>query len=263
MKPTNSRTARRLSQKAASGGKLTIDTLSARVAAARIKGLSPPMQDRAKRILQSYLQTAATHGLPIKQVVAEMQNGDAARRLGDAVRQEILKAPPDAVRNAACADGCAFCCILTENEGGLITQVEAETLHDALSPLHGQPDGRDWHPKACPALDPQTRSCRVYEARPTICRSFLSVDAEACRMNAEGGEEQGAGLLGSHLDYLAAHALCRQVLKGFAQVHSFSMADMAASAVAGLDQDAALTAARHKPSVLDQSCRDAGKAARS
>lgn len=263
MKPTSSRAARRLSKKSASGGPLTLAALSERVANAKVKGLTPKSADRAKRILQSYLQTAQAHGLPIKTVVSEMQNGEAARRLGDAVRQEIMRTPPDAVRKAACSDGCAFCCILSGGDGGLITLSEAERLHAALLPEQGKPDGRAWHKYACPALDPATRSCRAYEARPTICRSFLSTDADACRKNAEGGQEQGAGLLGNHLDYLAVHALCRQALKGIAQVNSYSLSAVAAGAVAGQSAEASLAAARHKPTVLDQTCKDGATAAAS
>jgi len=261
MKPTSSRAARRLSKKSNAGAPVTLEILFERTTKAKVKTLSPAVLDRAKRILQSYLQTVHAHGLPVKDVIAEMQNGEAARRLGDAVRQEILKTPPDAVRKAACGDGCAFCCILPGGDGGLITQSEAVRLHAAVLPLQGQPDGRAWHKNACPALDPETRSCRAYDARPTICRSFLSTDAEACRENAEGGTEGGAGLLGSHIDYLAVHALCRQVLKGIAQVNSYSLAAVADSAVAGQSVDEALAAARHKSSILDDTCRDATKAA--
>lgn len=262
MKPTTSRAARRLAQKAAAGGPPTLAQLAARLERAKVKGVPRTLEDRARRILKSYLQTAQTYGLPASEVIAEMGNGEAARRLGAAVRDEILKTPPDAVRNAACGDGCAFCCILSGGEGGLVTHSEAMRLHAALAPLQGQPDGRAWHKNACPALDPETRSCRAYDARPMICRSFLSTDAEACRENAEGGEEQGAGLLGSHLDYLAVHALCRQVLKGITQVHSYSLAAVAAGAVAGNDMDASLTNARHKPGALERACHDGARAAR-
>lgn len=261
MKPTSSRAARRLSKKATAGGPMTYDVLSKRIERASVKHLSKAIQDRAKRILISYLQTMQTHAMPIPTVVEEMQSGAAARRLGDAVRGEIMKTPPDAVRKAACSDGCAFCCILSGGEGGLITQTEAATLHAALSPLQGKPDGRAWHKNACPALDPETRSCRAYDARPTICRSFLSTDADACRENAEGGEVLGAGLLGSHLDYLAVHAVCRQALKGITQVPSYSLAATAAGAVEGLDADTSLQAARHKPSALDQACKEGTAAA--
>ena len=261
MKPTSSRAARRLTKKAAAGGPPTFTSLDDRIARAKIKGLSSTQEHRAKRILRSYLQTAQTYGMSVTDVIAELGNGEAARRLGAAVRDEILKTPPDAVRNAACSNGCAFCCILSGGEGGLITQTEAATLHSALAPLQGQPDGRAWHKDACPALDPKTQSCRAYEARPMICRSFLSTDAEACRRNAEGGTEQGAGLLGSHLDYLAVHALCRQVLKGISQVHSYSLAAIAAGAIAGEDIETSLKNARHKPSALDIACRDGANAA--
>lgn len=261
MKPTSPRAARRLAQKAAKSGLPTLADLGQRLAQAKLKGTSGALETRAKRILTSYLQTAQSYGMPAKEVIAEMASGQAAWRLGSAVRDEILKTPPDAVRNAACKQGCAFCCILKGGEGGLISEVEAQRLHTALAPLQGAPDGREWHENACPALDPNTQECRAYDARPMICRSFLSTDSEACRLNAQGETEQGAGLLGSHLDYLALQALCRQVLKGITQVHTYSMAATAAAAVEGADQAASLTKARHKPSALDTACRDAAHAA--
>ena len=262
MKPTSSRAARRLAQKGEKSA-LTIADLATRVAKARVKGVDKALETRGKRILTSYLETAQTYGMPVKDVVAEMARGQTAWRLGSAVRDEILRSPPEAVTKAACAQGCAFCCILNGGEGGVITGYEAEQLHNAVTPLAGQPDGRGWHPQACPALDPQTRSCRAYDARPMICRSFLSMDAGACERNAAGGEEKGAGLLGSHLDYLVVHALCRQALKGITQVHTYSMAGIAAGAVAGTDASENLTNARHKPTALDIACRDGAKAAHS
>lgn len=263
MKPTSSRAARRLAQKGGKSAALTDADLANRVAKAKVKGVGKQLETRGKRILTSYLQTAQSYGMPAKDVVAEMASGQTAWRLGHAVRDEILKTPPDAVRNAACAQGCAFCCILSGGEGGVISGYEAEQLHNALGSFAGKPDGRDWHPEACPALDPETRSCRVYDARPMICRSFLSTDASACERNAAGGEEQGAGLLGSHLDYLVVHALCRQALKGITQVHTYSMAATASAAVDGEDATAGLTTARHKPSALDRACSDGAMAARS
>ncbi|PUB14214.1 YkgJ family cysteine cluster protein [Yoonia sediminilitoris] len=261
MKPTSARAARRLANKAAKAGPVTIADLISRVERAHMKGVSASFESRTKRILLSYLQTAFAHGLPPKDVIGEMANGQAAWRLGMAVRDELLKAPPDAVRNAACQKGCAFCCILTGGEGGLITEVEAERLHAALAPLQGQPDGREWHENACPALDPATRTCRAYDARPMICRSFLSTDASACEQNAAGEEAAGAGLLASHLDYLGVQALSRQVLKGTAQVATYSLARTAGSAVEGKDLAQSLSTARHAPSSLDRACRDGVQAA--
>jgi hypothetical protein len=261
MKPASSRAARRLAQKGDKSAALTVADLANRVAKAKVKGVGKALETRGKRILTSYLQTAQSYGMSAKDVIAEMASGQAAWRLGHAVRDELLKTPPDAVRNAACAQGCAFCCILSGGEGGVITAVEAEQLYTAAQPLAGQPDGRKWHPEACPALDPETRSCRAYDARPMICRSFLSTDAEACQRNAEGGEEQGAGLLGSHLDYLVIHALCRQALKGITQVHTYSMAATAAAAVSGTDDGNGISNARHKPSALERACSDGAAAA--
>ena len=105
----------------------------------KIKGVTSALEERAKRILMSYLQTAQSYGMPVKEMIAEMGNGQAAWRLGSAVRDEILKAPPDAVRKAACSQGCAFCCILSGGEGGVITQFEAARLHEALAPLGANP----------------------------------------------------------------------------------------------------------------------------
>lgn len=257
MKPTSPRAARRLSKKGGKNANLTIADIAGRVESARLKDIDAGLQTRAKRILTSYLQTAQTHGMPAKDILGEMASGQAAWRLGHAVRDEIMKAPPDAVRKAACAQGCAFCCILKGGEGGLITAFEATQLHTALAPQADKPDGRDWHPDACPALDPDTRKCRGYEARPMICRSFMSMDAQACEANAAGGEEQGAGLLGNHLDYLVIHALCRQALKGITMVQSYSMAKTAAGAIAKQDTNSSLQAARHSSRVLERTCKDA------
>ena len=261
MKPTSSRAARRLSQKGAKNAPLTIADIAARVENARVKDVDTALQSRAKRILLSYLQTAQAHGLPAKDVLGEMASGQAAWRLGHAVRDETMKTPPDVVRKAACAEGCAFCCILRGGEGGLITAFEATQLHAALAPQAGTPDGRDWHPEACAALDPETRKCRAYDARPMICRSFISIDAEACKENAAGGKEQGAGLLGNHLDYLTIHALCRSALKGITMVQSYSMAATAAGAVGGANAAQTLAKAQHRPSALAIACRDGAAAA--
>ncbi|SFS21792.1 YkgJ family cysteine cluster protein [Yoonia litorea] len=253
MKPTSPRAARRQAAKFGKGA-LTLEELAQRVAKARVSGVDKARVERARRILTSYLQTAFAHQIPAKDVLAEMASGKAAWRLGMAVRDELMKSPPKVVQEAACAEGCAFCCILNGGEGGVITAFEAEQLHTALTPLAGQPDGRAWHPKGCPALDPDTRSCRAYDARPMICRSFISTDAAACEINAEGGKEMGAGLLGNHLDYLLVLALCRAALKGITQVQTYSLADTAALGVAGAD---GIADARQKTSALEIACHDA------
>jgi AcrR family transcriptional regulator len=136
----------------------------------------------------------------------------------------------------------------------------AAELEAALAPLAGAPDGLIWHPRGCPALDPATRMCRAYEARPAICRSFHSTDAAACEANARGEPVPGARLAGAQLTYLAAHGLARAALAGRARVDTFSLFDLAAAAVAGMPLDAAMKAARHVGGALDAERRRTGRA---
>jgi Fe-S-cluster containining protein len=246
--------------KAASNGTRDLTSLRNRLSKARAKGAGKFQTDRARRLLDSYLATAEQHGRDARDVIVNMASGEAASAIGLATREALMADPPDVVRHAACAEGCAFCCILSGGNGGTITEAEAKRLHEALTPFAGQPDGRDWHRDACPALDPITRACRVYAARPMICRSFLSIDADACETNANGGEVAGAGLIGTHLDYLAVHALAREALKGVARVATYSLARVAAAAVAGENLEASLGTGRHATQVLEVTCRDAAKA---
>ncbi|SMH48544.1 YkgJ family cysteine cluster protein [Maritimibacter sp. HL-12] len=242
------------------GEKLT--GLRARLCKARAKGAGTSATERARRLLDAYLATAERHGRASGEVITDLASGGAAFTIGMAVRETLIADPPEAVRHAACAEGCAFCCILRGGDGGTITAAEAERLHGALAPLAGQADGRDWHPDACPALDPATRGCRAYEARPMICRSFLSTDAGACEVNANGGSAPGAGLIGTHLDYLAVNALARDALRGTARVATFSLARIAAGAVAGESLAQSLDAARHQSRALEDACRDAVRASK-
>lgn len=249
--PANGKTAPR-GQKPLTG----YAALRARVAKARATHAGRTAGDRAHRVLDAYLAAAEQQGRPVQDAIADMARGEAAWQIGMALRDETLRAPPAIARDAACASGCAFCCILDGGDGGTITEAEARRLHQALAPHAGEPDGRAWHPGACAALDPATRNCRAYDARPMICRSFLSTDAAACETNAAGGAAAGAGVLGSHVDYLAVHALARSALKGIARVSTYSMARVAAGATGGEDAEPCLDAARHRPRALEDACRD-------
>jgi Fe-S-cluster containining protein len=236
---------RPLKKRSAQGLPTDMTDLHARIDGADLPSVPAAQSDRARRVLIAWLNSAKADGQNLETVLRALASGSAARQIGAALRGLALQDPPEVVRSAACAPGCAFCCILTGNDGGTITADEARTLHAALLPFAGQPDGRDWHPQACAALDPETRLCRAYDARPGICRSFYSTDAKACEINAMGGTAQGAGVLGAHLDYLAVHALVRAALAGAVNVHSYALRDVAATAVAGQDRPTALTAARH------------------
>ncbi|MFA8384809.1 MAG: YkgJ family cysteine cluster protein [Pelagibaca sp.] len=202
---------------------------------------TPEVSDRAKRGLLAYLgaQSDAAHAN------SDLADGTAATGIG----RVALSGPEP--KGLACSDGCAFCCILSGADGGTITETEATALHTALAPLAGQPDGRAWHPKACPSLDPETRCCRAYEARPMICRAYVSTDVEACKSVSEGQAAPGPGTLGPYHTYLAAIGLSRAVLKGTKRVSTYALSRVAAAAVEGVSLDEALAASRHKPTELD------------
>ena len=243
--------------RAARGRALDMAGLRARVEAARIPG-STARAARARRLLLAWLDAAAARGVPLHDVVEAMRLGLAAGQVGAALRAEAMRAPPAVVREADCAAGCAFCCVLDGADGGTVTEAEARAVHAALGPFAGRPDGRAWHPRACPALDPETRMCRAYEARPSLCRSYFSRDREACRANAEGGAVAGAGMLGSHADALAVHAVARAALRGMARVPTYALAAVAGAAVAGRDAEAALAAGRHGAGVFEATVRGVG-----
>ncbi|SLN43059.1 Flagellin N-methylase [Roseivivax jejudonensis] len=224
----------------------TVADLRARLARLRLSG---PDAERAKRLLGLYLETAEAHGQDFDTVAREMKAGLPAVRIGGADLAAQDGAP--AIREAACAPGCAFCCILAGDDGGVILEAEARRLHAALAPLSGAPDGREWSARACPSLDPETRMCRAYDARPMICRTYLSPDAEACRQVAEGVPAPGPGTLGAQRLYLTVQAAGRALLAGAVTVPTYALARIAAAAVEGRDLATALREARHKPRVLD------------
>lgn len=244
------RAARRRDGRATGGASLGWDELRRRITTSGAAG-DPTRTERARRLLTAWLDTAMRSGMTPERAVADLASGAAARQLGEATRAAIMRDPPPVVTNAACAQGCAFCCILHDADRAAITENEARRLHAALAPRADEPDGRKWHPSACSSLDPETRACRAYDARPSLCRSYVSASAEACERNAGGGSEAGGGLLGSHLDYLDVHALARAALKGVAQVRTYSLPRVAAAAVEGQDEAAALAAGRQRPPTLD------------
>lgn len=245
-RPPN-RAERRRQARAAASAPFDLRALRGLVETARVRDAPPEAVERARRLMLVYVDSAIAQGAGIRPVMAALASGEAALRIGMIEDQQQRAAAPERFAGMACGEGCAFCCILTDDQdGGAITEYEAGMLHAALTPHAGAADGRDWHPKACPALDPETRSCRAYEARPMICRSFQSKDAEACRRNAEGEAVEGASVVGSQITYLAARSLARAALKGRARVATYRLAEVAAAAVEGAPRDAALTRARRK-----------------
>ncbi|NNL19331.1 MAG: YkgJ family cysteine cluster protein [Boseongicola sp.] len=189
--------------------------------------------------------------MPLNEALRRIRDGEAAEAIGRAAIAPQLADPNGPAGKAACSAGCAFCCILTGEDGGTITQIEARRLHEALMAFKGQPDGRQWTQKGCPSLDPETRLCRVYEARPMICRSYVSSDVSACETIAGGMPAEGTGVLGAQTLYLAVLTLSRNLLKGITRVPTFSLARVAAGAVDGDSLEDALSEAQHSPRELD------------
>ena len=243
-RPLN-RAERRRQARAAANAPFDLDALRSRVQSAVVSDAPPAAVERARRLMLIYIDTAMAQLVPFKAIMAALASGEAAVRIGGIELQQQMQGAQTALAEMACRHGCAFCCILTDDQdGGAITEHEAGALHAALAPRAGAPDGRAWHPKACPALDPETQSCRAYEARPMICRAYHSRDAEACRRNAAGEEVEGAAVIGSHVTYLAARSLARAALKGRARVSTFRLADVAAAGATGKPLKVALRRAR-------------------
>lgn len=219
--------------------------LRARIGAARVAAPSA-VAERARAGLFAYVDGMAAQGAAPETALAEIAEGKAATGIA-----RVALSATAAPAGLACTRGCAFCCILGGEDGATITEAEARALHAALRPLAGQPDGRAWHPRACPALDPETRACRAYDARPVICRSYVSTDAAACERVAGGIPAQGPGTLGPYHTYLAALGLSRAALRGVRRVSTHALSRLAAAAVEGASLEDALAASRHKPGALD------------
>ena len=223
-------------------------TLTDRLSKARVASPTT-IGDRARRGLVAFVAAQVEQGRSASDIQDLLSRGTAAQAIG---RVGLSALSP---RGLACAQGCAFCCILSGDDGGTITEAEAIELFDALSPMAGQPDGRDWHQKACPALDPETRTCRAYDVRPMICRAYVSSDAAACEAVAEGKAADGPGTLAPYHTYLAAIGLSRAALKGVKRVSTHALSRLAAAAVEGKPREAALSLSRHKPAELDAELR--------
>lgn len=223
-------------------------TLADRIAGARL-GAPRAETERARAGLLAFVSSMRSRGESDSVILAALGSGAVARAIG-AMGTEALSP-----RGLACREGCAFCCILQGEDGGTMSETEACDLYEALALHVGQPDGRQWHPRACAALDPETRKCRAYDSRPMICRTYVSTDVAACETVAEGAPAEGPGTLGPYHTYLAALGLSRSALKSVRRVATYSLARLASAAVQGVPLEQALKDARHKPANLDAELR--------
>jgi len=220
-----------------------VTPLRKKLAKAKLKGASSQSVDRARAQLDSYTNAQR---ITDDALAKELHSGVAATRIGQ-IGLSATQEPADLV----CKMGCAFCCILTGEDGGLMTAVEARALHAALRPLAGQADGRSWHEKACPALDPEARVCRAYASRPMICRSYGSRDVTACKSISEGVPAEGAGVRAAYGTYLTVHSLGHSAL-GPGRAPTYSLRKLAAAALEGKSLEDALKEARHRPAELQE-----------
>ena len=83
--------------------------------------------------------------------------------------------------DAACAAGCFFCCVFVDRASA--TEAEIRAVHAAIADLPVP----DFHPDACPALDPETKACRAYEVRPLMCRDVTAPRVEPCERSYAAG----------------------------------------------------------------------------
>ena len=226
-----------------------------RIASAKVPGAPKAAVERARRMLLATVEASEGSGVDEGALVRDFAAGTAAMRIGGAELER--EAAEGLFAGAACGAGCAFCCIVGP-DGPPLTRAEAEALHAALQPQAGAAPGSDWHPRACPSLDPATQRCRAYERRPLICRAFLSSDPAACAENAEGGNRPGAGVAGAQPVALAAQALARAALAGEAKVSTYGLARIAAAALAGTPLADALKSARQPPKALTDELRRLG-----
>jgi Fe-S-cluster containining protein len=111
-------------------------------------------------------------------------------------RMQIAGAP------AACRAGCSWCCWmipeLRSGESDLLLTAIAQLPEDERAEIRAKVtaaaaaivdagSGEAAYPLRCPLLGDDGR-CRVYAARPAVCRAFASTDATACERLYRGGD---------------------------------------------------------------------------
>lgn len=208
---------------------------------------------RAKRGISAFIKSMLADGKSQEAIISSIADGTAAQGIGHI---GLSVYDPSGI---ACKNGCAFCCILSGEDGGIITEAEAKQVFSALNKLQNKPDGRDWNPSACAALDPKTLTCRSYETRPMICRSYISTDASACEKVAQGESGLGMGTLEPYHSYLASLEVSRSSLKGVKRVSTYSLAKLAANAVGGATLKEALKRSRHDTFELNKEIKRSNK----
>lgn len=122
---------------------------------------------------------------------------DRARRVHSILDTLLLKRvheDPELSGKSSCKVGCSFCCniqvMISDDEADLLYELVRDGKVDVdLSRLEKQKDwGEDDYPNnylsgdaACVFLDKDTKTCKIYEDRPTACRTyFVASDPAQC-----------------------------------------------------------------------------------
>ena len=134
--------------------------LRGRIAAARTTG-APAEAERARAGLAAFVDAMDGQGEQPSRTAELVAKGAAAQGIG---RMALQAMSP---RGLACAEGCAFCCILQGADGGTITEAEAQDLHAALAPLAGQPDATPDTMRYC--------SCAMAVFTNSSCRPMKNI----------------------------------------------------------------------------------------
>lgn len=163
--------------------------------------------------------------------------------------------PP--TKEIACAAGCDHCChmpVVTEAitvlrlahyirttfspEAIDALRARISTRQAQLLPLDSK--ARRHFRKACPLLE--DRQCIAYEARPLICRSFNSFDAEACRTEILEKADDFY-MEGYPIPFEVGGALTRGMVSGLSRAgYRDAQLDLAAALGVALDRDDAAEA---------------------
>lgn len=83
------------------------------------------------------------------------------------------------VKGVACKSGCSYCCYIPV----ICTEIEAREAFGANPHVRERVlshKNRDFEP--CPFLDLKSKSCTVYEVRPTSCRQYTSFSRSKCKV---------------------------------------------------------------------------------
>lgn len=236
--------------------KIVLSWGSARARIASVRALAgrpaqnPKMLEKVKTALAGQLDRARDEGRPLKEHVAAARDGTHALEVAttELDRQDEAGIAGALGGAPACRMGCAFCCVLRtgpEDSGLLVTEAEARRAGAALAKLQGQPDGRSWIAQACPALDPESRACRIYETRPVMCRSVYNTDAQPCADLVRSGGARGYTLNSDAADiHYLAHAIGVTTVGEGATGTVYSFARFAGEVIDGAGIDQALSRAR-------------------